>query len=57
VKTYLFAKWRDETGQDMIEYSLLVGMMALAAFAIVLLVGPSLANTFQGVVNQLASIH
>jgi len=39
----------------MIEYALLLGMLALAAFAVVLLVGPGMVTVFQSVVNNLAT--
>lgn len=57
MKTYIFALklQRDESGQDMIEYALLLGMLALAAFAVVLLVGPGMVTVFQSVVNNLAT--
>jgi Flp pilus assembly pilin Flp len=43
---------RDE-GQDMVEYALLVGLLSVFALAVIILVGPTLVNTFQTVVNGL----
>jgi pilus assembly protein Flp/PilA len=45
---------RDE-GQDMIEYALLAALIAIAAIAVIILVGPELKNLFQDVVNGLGS--
>ena len=44
---------RDEEGQDMIEYALLAALIAIAAIAVIILVGPELKNLFQDVVNGL----
>ncbi len=44
-----------EEGQDMIEYALLAALIAIAAIAVIILVGPYLKNIFQDVVNGLAS--
>lgn len=55
MRTYIIALQRDESGQDMIEYALLLGMLTLAAFAVILLVGPGMVNIFQSVVNNLAT--
>lgn len=42
-----------EDGQDMVEYALLLGMISIAAIAIVILVGPQISDTFQYIVNGL----
>jgi pilus assembly protein Flp/PilA len=52
----LIAAWRDEDGQDMIEYALLAALISIAAIAIVILVGPYLKDLFQDVVNGLGSV-
>lgn len=44
---------RDEEGQGMIEYGLLVALISIAAIATIALIGPQLKNMFQDVVNQL----
>lgn len=44
----------DDEGQDMIEYALLAALISIAAIAIIVLVGPSLQNMFQDVVNGFA---
>lgn len=44
-----------EDGQDMVEYALLLGMISVAALAIIVLVGPQISDTFQFLVNGLAS--
>ena len=44
-----------EEGQDMIEYALLAALIAIAAIAVIVLVGPQLRLLFQDVVNALQS--
>lgn len=44
---------RNEDGQGMIEYGLLVALISIAAIAVIVLIGPQLKNTFQNVVNAL----
>lgn len=44
---------RDEEGQGMIEYGLLVALISIAAITVIILIGPQLINTFQNVVNAL----
>jgi Flp pilus assembly pilin Flp len=44
-----------ENGQDMIEYALLAALISIVAIAIIILVGPTLKDLFQDIVNQLAT--
>lgn len=44
---------RNEDGQGMIEYGLLVALISIAAIAVIVLIGPQLKTTFQNVVNAL----
>jgi pilus assembly protein Flp/PilA len=44
---------RKEDGQDMVEYALLIGLITLGTIAMVVLVGPSIKNLFQSIVNNL----
>ena len=41
---------RDESGQDLIEYALLVGLVALVAVSAVTQVGNTIMNTFWSVI-------
>lgn len=44
---------RDEEGQTMAEYGLLLAGIAVVVMVAVLLLGPAIANTFQEVINSL----
>jgi pilus assembly protein Flp/PilA len=46
---------RDEEGQDMIEYALLAALISIVAIVMILAIGPYIQNTFEDVVNALAS--
>lgn len=45
--------FRDEEGQDMIEYALLASMIAIVVIAVLLLLGPKLVAVFQTIANAL----
>ncbi|MDP2326696.1 MAG: Flp family type IVb pilin [Dehalococcoidia bacterium] len=44
---------RDEEGQTMAEYGLLLAGIAIVVMAVILVLGPAIANTFQQVVDSL----
>ena len=46
---------RDESGQTMVEYGLLIALISIAVIAVLVLLGPRIAGFFQSVDNQLAA--
>ena len=44
---------RDESGQDLLEYALLVALIALVAFGAVQLAGDQVSTVFTNITNQL----
>lgn len=46
---------RDESGQTMVEYGLLIALISIAVIAVLVLLGPRIAGFFQAVDDQLAS--
>jgi pilus assembly protein Flp/PilA len=44
---------QDESGQDLLEYALLVALIALVAFAAVQLAGGQVSAVFTNITNQL----
>jgi len=47
--------FRDESGQTMVEYGLLIALISIAVIAVLVLLGPRIAGFFQAVDNQLAA--
>lgn len=52
-KGYLVSKVRDEKGQGMVEYALLVGLIAVVVIAVLVLLGPAIAAKFQSIIDAL----
>jgi pilus assembly protein Flp/PilA len=46
---------KDESGQTMVEYGLLIALISIAVIAVLVLLGPRIAGFFQAVDDQLAS--
>ena len=53
--TYIRSFMNDESGQDLLEYALLVALIALVAFGAVQLAGNSVNTIFSNIASQLAS--
>jgi pilus assembly protein Flp/PilA len=52
MKLYIRKFWNDTSGQDLVEYALVAGMVAVAAVATV----PSLTNVISNVFSKVGSI-
>ncbi len=53
-KTWIACMMNDE-GQGMVEYVLLVSLIAIAVIAVLLLLGPAIAAEFQQIVDRLTA--
>jgi len=53
---HIRALTRDESGQDLLEYALLVALIALVAFGAVQLAGGSVNTIFSNIATQLGSV-
>jgi Flp pilus assembly pilin Flp len=53
--TYLRNLWKDEQGQDLIEYSLLMAFVALASAALFLGAGKSISGIWSTTNSQLVA--
>ena len=51
--TFLKNLFRDEGGQDLIEYALLVAFIAIVCIAVLLLLGPVIAAVYQKIATAL----
>lgn len=47
---------KDEQGQTMVEYGLLVALISIAVIGVLILLGPRIAGFFTSVDNQLAAV-
>ena len=45
--------FKDEGGQDMVEYALLTSLIAIVAIAVLLILGPKIVAVFQTIANAL----
>jgi pilus assembly protein Flp/PilA len=50
--TFFVKAWRDQRGQDLIEYALMAGFVAVAAGAIM----PSVASSISTIFSQISSV-
>jgi len=55
MKNSFFRFTTDESGQTLTEYALILAVIAIAAVAVMGLLGDELTNVFQSVVDTLAS--
>jgi pilus assembly protein Flp/PilA len=53
VKQFAMRLVRDEQGQDLIEYGLLIGIITVGAIAAILAIGPKVANYFSTLNSSL----
>jgi len=49
----LLSKLREEKGQGMVEYALIIAFVALAVIAVLVLLGPAIARQFQTIIDNL----
>jgi pilus assembly protein Flp/PilA len=54
--TYIRSFARNEEGQDLLEYALLVALIALVAFGAVTLAGTSVNAIFGSIANKLGAV-
>ena len=51
--TFLKLLWRDDSGQDLAEYALLLALIALVAIAAITLVGTDVKAVFEAIAAEL----
>jgi pilus assembly protein Flp/PilA len=47
------ALWADESGQDLVEYALLVALIAIVVIAALKILGPIIATVFNNIATNL----
>ena len=50
---HIGATLRNEKGQGMVEYALLIGLVAIVVIAVLVLLGPAISDKFQDIINAL----
>lgn len=50
----IFSILKDQKGQGMVEYALIIGLVAIVVIAVLVLLGPAIAAKFQEIVAALA---
>jgi Flp pilus assembly pilin Flp len=55
INSNLKAFWQEEEGQDLVEYSLLLAFIALAAIALLSSAGTSIKTIWTGINSQLTN--
>lgn len=48
--------FKDEEGQGMVEYGLIIGLIAVVVIAALVILGPTIANMFNKVSDNLAKL-
>ena len=51
----LLGSMKKEDGQGMVEYALLIGLIAIVVVAVLLLLGPAIVDLFQDIINTLTN--
>lgn len=54
IKMSLLSRLNEEKGQSMVEYGLIIGLVAVVVVAVLILLGPQIADMFQNIIDQLA---
>jgi len=47
---------KDENGQGMVEYGLIIGLIAIVVIVALLLLGPKIRNLFQGSADAMPTV-
>lgn len=50
----IFTSLKDQKGQGMVEYALIIGLVAIVVIAVLVLLGPAIAAKFQQIVTALS---
>ena len=53
---YLSSKVKEEEGQGMVEYALLVGLIAIVVIGVLVLLGPAIADKFTEITTELETV-
>ncbi len=54
LKVFFSQKLKEQKGQGMVEYALIIGLVAIVVIAVLVLLGPAIAAKFQEIVKALS---
>ena len=52
-KGHVLSKLKEEKGQGMVEYALIIGLVSIVVIAVLVLLGPAISAKFQDIINAL----
>ena len=52
-KVYSSSKLKEEKGQGMVEYALIIALVSIVAIAVLVLLGPAIAAKFQSIIDAI----
>jgi len=53
LKSFIVSKLKDEKGQGMVEYALLIGLVAIVVIAVLIFLGPAISDIFKEIIEKL----
>jgi pilus assembly protein Flp/PilA len=53
LKNRILAVLKNEKGQGMVEYALIIGLVAIVVIAVLILLGPAISAKFQVIIDNL----
>jgi len=53
---FISGNLKNEKGQGMVEYALIIGLVSIAVIAVLVLLGPEISDLFQRVVNEIQGL-
>ncbi|HEX9060396.1 MAG TPA: Flp family type IVb pilin [Clostridia bacterium] len=53
LKAFAVTKLHEEKGQGMVEYALIIGLVAIVVIAVLVLLGPAISAKFQAIIDAL----
>lgn len=53
LKNRILAVLKNEKGQGMVEYALIIGLVAIVVIAVLILLGPAISAKFQAIIDNL----
>jgi len=56
LKHYTMKSLKNEKGQGMVEYALLIGLIAIVVIAALVVLGPQISSVFEAITTRLSGV-